>query len=240
MYLWKRATPYVEKQLGSVEGLKAVASYGSFPWEHRQVVCTLQIRDSLSSLRWSFHSFSIRDTEIIQHPALIWWSVKWYSLAYINVTVGNKTRTLIKKVKLSLWFSWATPHEGALGEWIYKNSTHSLTSALDGGERSASRPGSSTPRERAHGTHWIGGWVGHRAGLDAVVRRKIPSPYQDSKSYHPARILTDLSWLRYVNITVGNKTGTLRLNCIKQWLSDCEGWDLIARLQQHTECKNKV
>jgi len=30
------------------------------------------------------------------------------------------------------------------------------------------------------GTHWIGGWVGPRAGLDAVVRRKIPSPYRDS------------------------------------------------------------
>jgi hypothetical protein len=25
-------------------------------------------------------------------------------------------------------------------------------------------------------TDWIGGWVGPRAGLDAVVKRKIPSP----------------------------------------------------------------
>jgi hypothetical protein len=30
------------------------------------------------------------------------------------------------------------------------------------------------------GTHWIGGWVGPRAGLDAVVWRKIPSPCRDS------------------------------------------------------------
>jgi hypothetical protein len=29
------------------------------------------------------------------------------------------------------------------------------------------------PRERAPGTHWIGGWVGPRAVLDAVVQRKI-------------------------------------------------------------------
>jgi hypothetical protein len=43
-------------------------------------------------------------------------------------------------------------------------------------EWSASRPGGFTPRERAPSTHWIGGWVGPRAGLDAVVRRKIPSP----------------------------------------------------------------
>jgi len=41
-----------------------------------------------------------------------------------------------------------------------------LNPALDGGERSASHPGLSTPRERAPGTHWIGGWVGHRAVID--------------------------------------------------------------------------
>jgi hypothetical protein len=55
------------------------------------------------------------------------------------------------------------------------SSTHSLTSALDGGEWSALRPGRFTPRERAPGTHWIGGWVGPRAVLYAVVKRKIPS-----------------------------------------------------------------
>jgi hypothetical protein len=30
-----------------------------------------------------------------------------------------------------------------------------------------------TPGKRAPGTHWIGGWVGLRAGLDAGARRKI-------------------------------------------------------------------
>jgi hypothetical protein len=35
-----------------------------------------------------------------------------------------------------------------------------MTSALDGGEWSASRPGRFTLKERAPGTHWIGGWVG--------------------------------------------------------------------------------
>jgi hypothetical protein len=30
------------------------------------------------------------------------------------------------------------------------------------------------PREGAHGTHWIGGWVGPTAILNAVVKRKIP------------------------------------------------------------------
>jgi hypothetical protein len=36
--------------------------------------------------------------------------------------------------------------------------TH-ITLALDGGEWSVSHPSCAT------GTHWIGGWVGHRAGL---------------------------------------------------------------------------
>jgi len=30
-----------------------------------------------------------------------------------------------------------------------------------------------------HGTHRIGGWVGPRAGLDAVAKRKIPSPAEN-------------------------------------------------------------
>jgi hypothetical protein len=36
------------------------------------------------------------------------------------------------------------------------------------------------PTERAPGTHWIGGWVGPRAGLDTVAKQKIPSPCRDS------------------------------------------------------------
>jgi hypothetical protein len=42
---------------------------------------------------------------------------------------------------------------------------HSLTPALDVGEWSASLPSFFTP----HGTHWVGGCVGLRAVLDAVV-----------------------------------------------------------------------
>jgi hypothetical protein len=47
-----------------------------------------------------------------------------------------------------------------------------LTSALDGGDWSASRPGRFAPTERAPGTHWIGGCVGPRAVLDAVQMNK--------------------------------------------------------------------
>jgi hypothetical protein len=47
-----------------------------------------------------------------------------------------------------------------------------LTSALVGGEWLASRPGRVTPGKTAPGTHWIGGWVDPRAGLDDVGKRK--------------------------------------------------------------------
>jgi hypothetical protein len=40
------------------------------------------------------------------------------------------------------------------------------------GEWSASRFGRFTPEERAPGTHWIGGWVSLRVGLDPIVKRK--------------------------------------------------------------------
>jgi hypothetical protein len=48
-----------------------------------------------------------------------------------------------------------------------------LTSALVGGEWLASRPGRFTAGERTPGTHWIGGWVDPRAGLDEVEKRKF-------------------------------------------------------------------
>jgi len=47
-----------------------------------------------------------------------------------------------------------------------------MTAALEEGEWTAARPGRTLPRERT-GTHFTGGWVGPRAGLDG---RKISSP----------------------------------------------------------------
>jgi hypothetical protein len=67
----------------------------------------------------------------------------------------------------------ATRHGGAWGERRYSSYSFS-TSALDGGEWSASRPGRAfTPGERTPGTHCTGGWVGPRAGLDTEVRGEI-------------------------------------------------------------------
>jgi hypothetical protein len=47
---------------------------------------------------------------------------------------------------------------------------------LDGGEWFASRPGCFTPVEGLADTHWTGGWVSPRVGLDAMEWRKISVP----------------------------------------------------------------
>jgi hypothetical protein len=48
--------------------------------------------------------------------------------------------------------------------------------------------------ESASGTQRIGGCVGPRAGLDAVLRGKTPSPCRESKTDHPARSPTLYHW----------------------------------------------
>jgi hypothetical protein len=57
------------------------------------------------------------------------------------------------------------------------------------------------PKERIPSMHWIEGWVGPRAGLDTMVKRKIPSHCWDS--YPPIiqpiaqRYTTELSQLHH-------------------------------------------
>jgi hypothetical protein len=61
-----------------------------------------------------------------------------------------------------------------MGEWLYR-STFFLTSAIAGSEWSSSCPNCFTPRERAPGTQWLGGWVGPRAGL-GNMEKSFPPP----------------------------------------------------------------
>jgi hypothetical protein len=82
-------------------------------------------------------------------------------------------------VKLSLYL---TKHHSMKAYWGVAVQFHAfLTSALDGGEWSASGTGRFISRERAPVTYRMGGWVGPRAVLDAVVKRKIPSLRRKSK-----------------------------------------------------------
>jgi hypothetical protein len=76
-----------------------------------------------------------------------------------------------KVVPVFNYFSSTTPWR-RMGEWMYR-SIFSWNSALAVGEWSASRHGRFTPGEKVPGTHWIGGWVGPRAGLDDVEKRKF-------------------------------------------------------------------
>jgi hypothetical protein len=48
-----------------------------------------------------------------------------------------------------------------------------LTSAVAGGDWSASRPGRFTPGERVCCTHWVGYSVDPKTGLDYVEKRKF-------------------------------------------------------------------
>jgi hypothetical protein len=74
-------------------------------------------------------------------------------------------------VKLSLCLSKHYAMKAYEGDYIHIQV--SLTSALLGGDWSASRPDRFTSGERVHGTHWIGGWVDPRACMDNMERRKF-------------------------------------------------------------------
>jgi hypothetical protein len=66
-------------------------------------------------------------------------------------------------------------NEGAW--WERRYSPYSfLTSALDGGEWSASRPSRALPLGKDPGNHCTGVWVGPRASLDTEARGIIISP----------------------------------------------------------------
>jgi hypothetical protein len=62
-----------------------------------------------------------------------------------------------------------------------------LTSALDGGERSASRSGRFIPRDRFLNAHWIGGWMGPRICLTAE-KRNISAPNFGTLCVDPPRL----------------------------------------------------
>jgi hypothetical protein len=76
-----------------------------------------------------------------------------------------------------------------------------LTSAVYGGERSASCSGHFTPREIAPHAHSIGGWVVPKVGLEAVEKRKISFPCWESNPSHSAHSLS-LYWMSCPDSTV--------------------------------------
>jgi hypothetical protein len=76
------------------------------------------------------------------------------------------------KVKLSLCLTnLALRHEGVWGSWCID--PHFLDLSTSWRWMVSFTPLPLYPSERAPGTHWIGGWVGPRAGLDYVEKRKF-------------------------------------------------------------------
>jgi hypothetical protein len=57
-----------------------------------------------------------------------------------------------------------------MGEWMHISTIFGY--ALGGDDLSASCPDRIAIEDIAPGTHWIGGWVDRRAGLDYVKKRK--------------------------------------------------------------------
>jgi len=104
-----------------------------------------------------------------------------------------------------------TEHQAMKAYWGVEVCLHTfLTLALPGGEWSASHPGRSTPRERAPGTHGKGGWVGPRALLDAVVKRKIPCPRRKSTiKLHGITTLKTSTWIFTLKMEAAWTTETL-------------------------------
>jgi hypothetical protein len=82
-----------------------------------------------------------------------------------------------------------------------------LTSTLLAGELPASRPGRFIARERIPVTgpvsHWMGGWVGPRTGLDDLERIKILLTLVPH-----SRIFLPWRWRRYVPRTSVHTTST--------------------------------
>jgi hypothetical protein len=81
-----------------------------------------------------------------------------------------------------------------------------LTLALDGGEWSVSRPDRFIPEEITPDTHWPGGWLGTRDGVDTVEYKKISCPCRILNLGRPARIPTEISRFNSLYCNLFNQT----------------------------------
>jgi hypothetical protein len=114
-----------------------------------------------------------------------------------------------------------------------------FTSALDGGEWSASRPCRFTPGARAPGTHWIGGWVGPRAGLDTAGQRKsCTAGYRTQAAQPVARHHTDWAIPTPPVIILQGKLKFILLNKTRIFSSNC--WDISLTSSSALACKGST
>jgi hypothetical protein len=77
-----------------------------------------------------------------------------------------------------------------------------LTSALVGNKWPDTCPGRFAPGERVPTTHWIGGWVGLRTGLEVEKRNSLILPGLELKPFCRAARSQSLYPLRYPGSSV--------------------------------------
>jgi hypothetical protein len=77
-----------------------------------------------------------------------------------NILVSTLLPYFLNMCKVVPALQLSTITWGVLGSGGIAPHIHWPPPALDGGEWSASRPNRFTPREKAPGTRWIGGWMG--------------------------------------------------------------------------------
>jgi hypothetical protein len=123
------------------------------------------------------------------------------------ISCRKSTIILCLKVKVKVKLSLCLTKHHAMKYWEWRcRSTHSLITALDESECSASRTGRFTPRERTPGTHWIGDWVGSQSQSGHGVEQKNSHSLQGTEprlSDSPARSqsLYRLSYPEHVSNT---------------------------------------
>jgi hypothetical protein len=107
-----------------------------------------------------------------------------------------------------------------------------LTSALDGSDLPVSRPGRFTLC-----IHCKGSWVDSRAGLDAVARRKNPSPCQESNPRCPVlSLVTKLMELpRLTRLQGVEKGNNIVIICVTFLLYKAVGPMKVLRRYLHRE-----
>jgi hypothetical protein len=116
-------------------------------------------------------------------------------------------KTWDKKVKLSHY-----RHEGDKGESMHSSYSF-LTLALNGVSGYRHAPAELYPPERTLGTHWIGGWVGLRAGLDTEATGKILFLCLRSSPVRPFAGPEVRSWNGLLPVTMWELCHCIALRC---------------------------
>jgi hypothetical protein len=90
-------------------------------------------------------------------------------------------------------------------------------------EVSASCPVHFSPWERALDTHWIGGWVGPRASLDTVEKRKVSYSCKQSNPGYPTHSL-----LPYWLSCLGSHSSKRTFSILQYWRKTVSNEHLIS------------